>query len=348
MLPPQKKDKVLRMGFPRKRIKGKHEGAFAPLGVLAGRNKLQRALLVLGFLLGLGIFVYPLISNLQYEQEQEQIAAAYDEAIARIEENQTDDGEDAQKKIDDALQAARDYNEALVDNSAYLTDPFDQSKMNSLSVEPYSNLLNINGDNVMGYIEIPKISAKLAVYHGTSADVLQAGVGHLQATSLPVGGETTHSVLSGHSGLAGKKLFTDLDQLEEGDVFYMHVLGETLAYKVDKISVVLPDDVSDLSIEQGKDYMTLVTCTPYGVNDHRLLVRGVRVDYEEAKALEEEEDPAGLSIWQKYYLGIAAASVVILTTTIVVLRRRARAAAERGRQSELISSIDEVFDESDF
>lgn len=289
----------------------------------ASASKLKRLLLALGFLVGLCIFIYPLVSDLQYRQEQSDIADAYEKSLAVLAENQTDDGKDGQQVIEQTLKDAQNYNAALIDNSAYLTDPFEAGKM-PVQVEPYSSLLNLEGNGMMGYIEIPKIDVKLSVYHGTSADVLQSGVGHLESTSLPVGGIGTHAVLSGHSGLAGKKLFTDLDQLAQDDVFYMHVLGQTLAYKVDQINVVTPDDVSDLSIVRDADYITLVTCTPYGVNDHRLLVRGERIDYEEAKALEAEQGGPGLTVWERYYLAIAAISLLVLVAVAAVALWRSR------------------------
>ena len=175
----------------------------------------------------------------------------------------------------------------------------------------------------MGYVEIPKISVKLPIYHGTENDSLERGIGHLLGSSLPVGGENTHTILSGHSGMASQKMFTDLEQLTTGDVFYLHVLDETLAYQVVEINTVLPYDTSLLGIAPGEDLCTLVTCTPYGVNTHRLLVRGSRIPYEEAELLMEEtaSEETTASAWEEKYLqgvilGIAAALVLILVIAI--------------------------------
>ena len=152
----------------------------------------------------------------------------------------------------------------------------------------YWKALNVAEDGVMGYLSIPKINVRLAIYHGTAEDVLQTGIGHMNGTSLPIGGESTHSVLAAHRGLPAARLFTDIDQMQQGDMFYIHVLDETLAYQVDQILTVLPSDTDALQIEKGKDYVTLVTCTPYAVNTHRLLVRGTRIPYEEAQKIDEE------------------------------------------------------------
>ena len=180
------------------------------------------------------------------------------------------------KEIEKMKADAQKYNESLY--GAVLSDPFSGGK--SLDTR-YVKLLNVG--EVIGYLEIPKISVYLPIYHGTSEEILQKGIGHLKNTSLPIGGENTHAVLSGHRGLPSATLFTDLDQLAKGDRFYIHVLNEVLAYEVDQVKVVEPENTSDLTIRQGKDYVTLVTCTPYGINTQRLLVRGRRVSYEAAK-----------------------------------------------------------------
>ena len=177
------------------------------------------------------------------------------------------------------LEAARQYNQELLGNIELL-DPFSPIKK---EVDArYQSLLNTNEAGMMGYIRIPKIKVELPVYHGTEETVLQSGVGHFEGTSLPVGGESTHTVLTGHRGLPSKLLFTDMDELTEGDIFYIKILGETLAYQIDQILTVEPEDTKALTIVPGMDYATLVTCTPYAVNTHRLLVRGVRIPYEEA------------------------------------------------------------------
>ena len=182
----------------------------------------------------------------------------------------------------------------------------------------------------MGYVEIPKISVNLPIYHGTGNDSLDRGVGHLLGSSLPVGGEDTHCILTGHSGLATQKMFTDLEQLEVTDVFYLNVLGEVLAYQVEEINTVLPHDTSLLGITSGEDYCTLVTCTPYGVNTHRLLVRGTRIPYEEAEVLVEEvmqEEPPKSSWEQKYLQGlligiVSALGMIVFIISFIKIRKK--------------------------
>lgn len=192
--------------------------------------------------------------------------------------------------------------------------------------ESYDSILNLTGDGIMGYIEIPKINVHLPIYHGTGDSSLSKGVGHLLGSSLPVGGKSTHIILSGHSGMASQTMFTDLEQLNIGDVFYLHVLDETLAYQVMEVYTVLPSDTSLLGIWEGEDCCTLVTCTPYGVNTHRLLVTASRIPYEKAEQLtaqtKEEEKPA--SHWMQYYLrgleiGITAVAGVLLAALLLYL-----------------------------
>ena len=185
------------------------------------------------------------------------------------------------------IEQAQEYNESLIGIGS-IADPFSESNENQTENDVYNNLLKIDDTGMMGYIDIPKLDVVLPVYHGTSEKVLQSGVGHLKNTSLPVGGESCHAVLSGHRGLANAKIFTDLNKMEVGDVFYIKVLHHTFAYQVDQILTVLPSDTDSLQIEKGKDYVTLVTCTPYAVNTHRLLVRGTRIPYEEAQKIDEE------------------------------------------------------------
>ena len=183
---------------------------------------------------------------------------------------------DQVNSLDDAqyetmLEQARAYNETLVGKEdRYILDDSEAAE--------YNRLLDVTGTGIMGYVVIPKINVRLPIYHGTDPSVLEIAIGHIAGSSLPVGGESTHCVLSGHRGLPSAKLFTDIDQLKEGDQFMLEVLGDTLTYEVDQIKVVLPDELEDIEIEEGQDLCTLVTCTPYGVNTHRLLVRGHRVD----------------------------------------------------------------------
>ena len=243
------------------------------------------------------------------EKYHSDIETAYTAAI----EN-TDDTELTAQR-----QAAEQYN-AMLSGQAAITE-------GGASAPPLAYALQLTGGGVMAYVDIPKINVYLPVQHGTDADTLERAVGHVVGTSLPVGGSSTHAVLSAHSGMASSKLFSDIDQLTEGDTFYIHVLGDTLAYKVDAIHTVLPTDTSLLQIEDGKDYVTLVTCTPFGVNTHRLIVRGYRVPYvPEQEATAAAEKPAESS-WTRHYLtgltiGLGAAAVVVGTYFLV--RRRMR------------------------
>lgn len=276
------------------------------------------------FVVGLFLFIYPVLSNIQYDAQQEENSRAYDEAMAQL---LADPSSDSSTNIDpeSMLAEARRYNQSLLTSGTYLTDPFDESAIEDPTQEPYSSLLNTDGSGLIGYIDIPKIDVNLPIYHGTTPEVLAGGVGHLQPTSLPTGGLGTHSILSAHTGLPGRKLFTDLDQISEGDTFYIHVCGQVLAYRVDDIRVVLPDDVSSLGIDPTADKVTLVTCTPYGVNDHRLLVSGSRTDYNPAEA-SEGSVPFTSTNWFADYLRAvaiwAAIIAAILATRFLLQRRR--------------------------
>ena len=278
------------------------------------------SLAVMMFLLALGITLYPLISSYYNDRHQSQIQTKYEERLEQI---------DNSAKIQ-AKQLAIAYNNALKPENQ-IGEAFTEQTLLEASVD-YDAQLNIAGDGIMCYVEIPRIDVVLPVYHGTDASTLERGVGHLLGSSLPVGGESTHSVLTAHSGVASMKLFSDLDQLQSGDVFYLHVLGEALAYQVFDINTVLPHKTELLQIQTGKDLSTLVTCTPFAVNTHRLLVTGERIPYEEAEEIVEEqithEKPAQ-STWEKQYLqgvwiGIGAAIILGLTVLAVWLIRRRR------------------------
>ena len=217
--------------------------------------------LILILLVGLSLLLYPTVSDYWNSFHQSRAIASYAEDVAKLDTVQYDDLWKAAKKYNEAL-AKGDINYVLKDEQK----------------EKYESLLNVSGTGVMGYIEIPSINCSLPIYHGTDESALQIAVGHLEWTSLPTGGESTHCVLSGHRGLPSAKLFTDLDRLVEGDIFVLRVLDEVLTYEVDQILIVEPEETEDLQIEKGKDYCTLVTCTPYGINTHRLLVRGHRIE----------------------------------------------------------------------
>ena len=256
----------------------------------------------------LGLMLYPLAGELLSERYHSDIETTYTAAIA-----DTDDVELTAQR-----EAAQQYNAML--SGAAITE-------GGASAPPlaYAQQLTVGG--VMAYVDIPKINVYLPVQHGTDADTLERAVGHVVGTSLPVGGSNTHAVLSAHSGMASSKLFSDIDQLTEGDVFYIHVLGEVLAYKVDAIHTVLPTDTSLLQIEDGKDLVTLVTCTPFGINTHRLLVRGRRVPYvPEQEAPAAAEKPA-VSSWTRHYLtglGIGLGAVAVVGGAYFLVRRRMR------------------------
>lgn len=286
-------------------------------------------LIIFLFLAGASTVIYPMASNLFYEKNQSHVLEEYDETMEQL----------AQEELDRERQAAQEYNRSLLESEAFLTDPFDPEFVLDPTVEPYASLLNLEDNGIMGYVEIPKISVNLPIYHGTTAQVLEQGIGHLQNTSLPVGGESTHTVLTGHTGLAGKRLFTDLSQLEEGNLFYLHVLGETLAYQVEAIYIVEPDQTEHLVVETGRDLVTLVTCHPYGINTHRLLVQGTRIPYEVALAQQVQEDvPQETSVWEKEYykaILICLAIYIPLTVTVVLLVSRRRKQADKELTAEM-------------
>ena len=224
-------------------------------------GKFSNFLLILVLLMGLSLLLYPSISNAWNARYHSRAIDAYAEGISHMND----------EEYDELLRSAKAYNQTLLQRSNEYTLSEEQKSA-------YLSELNFMGDGIMGYIEIPSIVCSFPVYHGTEESVLQFAVGHLEWTSLPVGGASTHCVLSGHRGLPSARLFTDLDQLQVGDTFMLHILDETLTYEVDQILIVLPYETEALLIEEGKDLCTLVTCTPYGVNSHRLLVRGHRVE----------------------------------------------------------------------
>lgn len=224
-------------------------------------NSMTTLFLVLMLFAGLSLLLYPTVSNYWNSLHQSRAIAAYVEQVAQI-DNET---------FDQLREQARAYNRTLV-GKAYRYDMTRQER------EEYESLLNVSENGIIGYIEIPDIHCELPIYHGTDANALQVGVGHIEGSSLPVGGESTHCAISGHRGLPSAKLFSDLDKLKVGDRFSLRVLDDTLTYEVDQVHTVLPEEMDELEIVEGEDYCTLVTCTPYGINTHRLLVRGHRVE----------------------------------------------------------------------
>ena len=271
----------------------------------------QKKLAVLIILIGFLLLSYPFFSNYIFEKSAASTVRSYQNKINHIE----------QKNRENLLCDARKYNQDLWKTRAELTDPF-QKKQDQKQKISYQKILNIDDSGIIGYIRIPCIFVELPIYHGTSEEVLRQGVGHLNASSFPIGGKNTHSVLTGHTGLGSARLFTDLIQMKKGDKFFIQVLDQNLAYKVEQIKIVKPENTKDLQIIYGKDYVTLVTCTPYGVNDHRLLVRGIRTTSEkkQEKRLAQSRGSKWLGVYKKAVL--AGILVVLMITFIMKMIRR--------------------------
>lgn len=269
------------------------------------KSKFNKLIIGIIFLAGLSLLLYPFVANQWNNHRQKQLISSYEQTVS---------DKDAAHEIDyDAeLQKAQAYNEALL--PSILPDSFAVAQA-SEEDKTYMDSLNIAGDEVMGIVEIPKIDIKLPIYHTTDEEVLKQAAGHLEGSSLPVGGESTHAVISAHRGLPSASLFTDLDQLKKGDHFLIHVLNETLCYEVDKISVVKPEETSSLAVEEGQDLVTLLTCTPYGVNTERLLVRGHRVPYVEQEVADEKTPLSGISLHTNYLLWV----IIGLTITAIFI-----------------------------
>ena len=251
------------------------------------------------FLAGACVLLYPTVSNLWNQYRNSKLASTYSQAVNSL-------GDD---KYEQVLAQAREYNRQHTANT--IVDAFEGDYELS---HPYDTLLNPNGDEIMGYLEIPEIDINLVIYHGVGKSALEKGCGHLEGTSLPIGGPGTHSVLAAHRGLPSAKLFTDLDQIKKGDVFYITVLHEKMQYKVDQIKTVLPNESQALAIEPGKDYVTLLTCTPYGVNTHRLLVRGQRTAW-----VEPEDVSNGPMFVKNIAVRLLIAGIVVFLLFIAIL-----------------------------
>lgn len=279
----------------------------------------NRTIVIAGviFLLSLLLTLYPVISNQYNQRHQSMIHTAYEEVIRQA------DAQDLER----IRALAWAYNEAITPGAA--ENAYSQAALLAAS-EDYDSQLDPSGSGIMGYIEIPKISVHLPIYHGTDSDALNRGAGHLLGSSLPVGGINTHAIITGHSGLASQKMFTDLEQLQEGDMFYLQVLGQVLAYQVYNKEAVLPHDISKLGIVPGEDFCTLVTCYPTGINTHRLLVQGERVPWENGdgeQEVTEQQLPAPPSNWEDQYmlgiwLGILGMLSAALVYILVLLCRR--------------------------
>lgn len=269
------------------------------------KNKIKIIICVLIFAAGLSVLLYPAVSNYFHQRNQVGVIDEYRRQVEKM----------SQEEIDALMSDAREYNALLAERA------INGSTLIASSDLEYENLLNIS-DDVMAYITIPVCDIRLPIRHGCGEDVLQKSAGHIPESSLPIGGENTHAVITAHRGLPSAKLFTNIDSLKEGDLFFIHGVDETLAYKVDQIKVVLPDDISYLQITPGKDYVTLVTCTPYGINTHRLIVRGERTEY--IQEVEEEQVADAKKKYNKtvilYVIGIIAAILVMLI--VYFIRKR--------------------------
>ncbi len=272
------------------------------------------------FVLALGITLYPVISIRYNEHHQSEIHSVYQQEIEEVDNS----------LMELQWEAAAAYNSTLVPGTQ-ITDAFSKESILEAASD-YGELLNLTGNGIMGFVRIPSIQVNLPIYHGTDSHTLESGIGHLLGSSLPIGGPGTHAVLTGHSGMASQKMFSDLPQLAVGDKFYLEVLNETLAYQVDQIRTVLPHETELLEISEGQDLCTLVTCTPIGINSHRLLVRGHRVPYVEAQADAETKEieaaKGPISTWQRTYLkGILIGlgltlCMSILAASVCWIRRR--------------------------
>lgn len=288
------------------------------------KKKLNIIVIAVLFLAGLSVLLYPFVANQWNSYRQSRLMSSYEEGVA-------EKGANGEIDYEAEWEKARAYNDALM--PMILPDSFAVAEASDRD-EAYMNCLNINGDEIMGIVEIPKIDVELPIYHTTDEDVLQIGAGHLEGSSLPVGGESTHAVISAHRGLPSATLFTDLDQLVEGDHFLLHILDDTLCYEVDQITVVEPDQTESLSVVEGEDLVTLLTCTPYGVNTQRLLVRGHRVPYD-ADTVEDEASNSlfGNSLHTNYIFWVAV-GLVLTGAFIAVLVIRDRKLQKRVQTDE--------------
>ena len=265
--------------------------------------KKSKILIIVVFVLGLTILLYPVVSMLISSIFQTKVIKNYNYSVEQMEKD----------KMDKELQKAQEYNDKIKSVTEIIKDPF--TDKNSSIPSGYKEILDVNG--VIGYIEIPKININVPIYHGSTDDVLAMGIGHLETTGFPIGGLGNHSVLSGHRGLPTAKMFTDLDKMEVGDNFFIHVLDQTLEYKVDQIKVIDPSDTSDLMPVPDKDYVTLLTCTPLGINSHRLIVRGERVEYNDS-----ENEPIPFYKHKEFYLIVVAILVILSALIIWIIKKR--------------------------
>ncbi|MGN0115489.1 MAG: class C sortase [Acutalibacteraceae bacterium] len=269
------------------------------------KKHLFTVIIVCIFLLGLSLLLYPTVSDCWNTFHQARAVASYIEKVSTMEDDE----------YNNILNQAREYNSTVADKGI-------KFRLSDEELEKYESVLNITDSGIMGYVEIPKINCKLPIYHGIDDSVLQVAIGHIAGTSLPVGGESSHCVISGHRGLPSARLFTDIDKLEQGDTFAIHVLDETLYYEVDQIRIVTPEKTEDLKITKGEDYCTLVTCTPYGVNSHRLLVRGHRLQNQKDSDVRVTAD--AIQYEPIIIVPIIALPILIVLIIIFIIRDRRR------------------------
>ncbi len=290
------------------------------------KEKLTIFLFILMIILGIGVILYPLISNQLSKINYQEVIDNYDFTVTKQENSYNEQ----------LINEAREYNRSLT--SLNIADVFQNPNRESSS--EYLSILNVDNKGMMGYISIPKIDVRIPIYHGTSSDILQKGVGHLEGSSIPVGGASTHAILSAHRGLPSSRLFTDLNQLKVGDTFYIYILDQVLAYQVNQVLVIEPSDTDPLQIVQGEDYVTLVTCTPYAINTHRLLVRGERIEY----SVQEEE---GITVDKKLstadivlYACLLFAILLIIVAIISMIRYKKKKGNRQNSKNKEDSNIE--------
>lgn len=299
------------------------------------KRKIFTVLFGILFLVGFAILIYPTVSDLWNTYRQNQLISRYEQVLSDIEpEDYTREWE-----------RAKAYNDTLPDNYLYADVFSEESDSETATESEYWQVLNVAQDmesgGIMGSVEIPEIDLYLPIYHGTSQEVLSKGIGHLEGTAVPIGGESTHSVITGHRGLPQAELFTDLDQMEIGDVFYIHVLRETLAYKIYDIEVVEPQDTEHLVVEKGRDIMTLLTCTPYGINSHRLLLHGERTEYVEDDSVAAGEEARQKNLWHRlldqkaFLIAVGIVLLVIIYGIFRLIRRCMRKCRSKKEEADV-------------
>lgn len=293
-------------------------------------SKKSIILFIIVVIIGLFVMIYPIISS----------KINYNESLEKIRIYSSNVSKNSEKVNKSLLEKALEYNSKMIGTN--ITDSFANETEES---EEYLGLLNLSRSGIMGYIKIPKIDVEIPIYHGTSSKTLQKGVGHFADSSLPIGGESTHSILSGHRGSPSSRIFTDLDQLKEDDMFYIYVLDKVLAYKVDQVKTVEPSETKDLAIVEGEDFVTLVTCTPYAINTHRLLVRGKRVEYDE-KVLNNIKASKKITISDVIFLGgLLIAFMIIIFTIKKIMKINEKLEVLKSSTAEIETLNDEILED---